>query len=427
MVSAYANAAGRPSPIEEGTAAWYRTLADFLVDKIRSFRLSMSQVRNRSRGSFWCTALPMLVAAVANQADAQCSTFGGNAQHTAIFAAPAKRLNRVRWSTAVTTGQIVHYAAPLITASNTALVPITLIGGFNIKAFDAVTGRLKYTLATDYVPYGSGDSLAAYEPVIALGPAGPRLYYPGAGGTVYYVDGIDSDSPSPPVQECFYTDLATYKTNASVFNSSVWIVSPLTADTNGDLFFSFRVGNVPAPLTTNQGGIARIDALGISTFVLATNAAVDARSIQPANDSAPTLSSSFDTLYVGLTGIPYLVGLDATTLATKYRRLLLNPSGGGQCVVLDQSSSSPMVGPDGDIYFGVLGAPYDVRGWLLHFSADLQVEKLPGAFDWDQTPGVAPSGMVPSYSGNDPLSQISSVHADSMGGSALLRGLDEHG
>ena len=45
---------------------------------------------------------------------------------------------------------------------------------------------------------------------------------------------------------------------------------------------------------------------------------------------------------------------------------------------------------------------YHDRGWLLHFSADLQQQKTPGAFGWDDTASIVPASMVPSYVGSSP-------------------------
>src|SRR5437870_5743727 len=68
--------------------------------------------------------------------------------------------------------------------------------------------------------------------------------------------------------------------------------------------------------------------------------------------------------------------------------------------VLDDSSASPMVGPDGDVYYGVMGNPFNgSRGWMLHFSGNLTQTETPGAFGWDSTASIVPVSMVPSYTG----------------------------
>jgi hypothetical protein len=59
-----------------------------------------------------------------------------------------------------------------------------------------------------------------------------------------------------------------------------------------------------------------------------------------------------------------------------------------------------MVGPDGDVYFGVLANPGNgSRGWMLHYSGDLSQQKTPGAFGWDNTASVVDRSLVPQYQG----------------------------
>src|SRR5882724_374450 len=78
----------------------------------------------------------------------QSHSFAADAQHTALFAAPAQHLNAVRWTTPIDTHYTgyAHYGAPLITPSNTVIVPVKTATGFRVSAFESATGRLRYTL-----------------------------------------------------------------------------------------------------------------------------------------------------------------------------------------------------------------------------------------------------------------------------------------
>ena len=348
-----------------------------------------------------------MFAASSGMAGAQPATFAGDAQHTAQYSAAAQRLDRVLWTTAIdlkNTGGSAHYGAPLIAPANTVLVPVKTTNGFEVSAFEGVSGRLKYTLTTDYI-LPPANWVPVYQPVMATPPSGARLYYAGAGGTVYYIDNPDSDAPSAPVQQCFYTAMTNYTTNAAGFNGAVFINTPLTADTNGVIFFGFRVPtNAPAPLSNSQSGYARIEPTGNASYVLAGAAAGDSEISRDSHNCAPALSNDGSTLYVAVKGptayYGYLLGLDSSTLATKYRVLLRDPRNGNYAGVLDDSTASPTVGPDGDVFFGVLGSPNSGgRGFLLHFSADLRTQKPPSGFGWDYTAAVVPATMVPSYSG----------------------------
>lgn len=340
------------------------------------------------------------------------STFAGNAQHTANYSTKAQYLNALHWTTSIdlnNTGGYAHYGAPVMTAANTVFVPVKTgaTDGFQINAFSGTAGGALYSLSTDYLlpPH---NWIPTYQPVLAPNPAGTRLYYPGAGGSVYYINNVDSVNHGAPVQQVFYTTLANYQANSAGFNSTVFINTPITADSSGNIFFGFRVsGNAPAPLSTSQSGFVRIDANGNATYVLAGTAAGDNNIGFDSHNSAPALSNDQSTLYVSVKaqnneGYAYLLGLNSTTLATQYKVFLRDPrsNGANSAVVLDDSTASPMVGPDDDVYMGVYGNPSNAsRGFLLHFSADLTVTKPAGGFGWDYTPGVVPVSMVPSYTG----------------------------
>jgi hypothetical protein len=336
-------------------------------------------------------------------------TFAGNAQHTSAYTPTAQDLGRVKWTTSLnsnTGGPAARYASPVITAANTVVVPSQIAGGaFQLNAFNGVTGASMYALSTDYVAPTS-TTTPVYQPVLVNTASGTRLYYAGAGGTIVYIANPDSATPGTPVRQVFYTALSDYQARAASFNSTVFINTPLTADANGDVFFGFRLqGTAPSPLGT-QDGFARIDTNGNGTFVLAGTAAADAAVSHDAQNSAPGLSNDGTTVYVAAKSASndnyaYLLGLDSTTLSTKYRVFLTDPRNGNAAGVVDNSTASPTVGPDNDVYFGTMSNPDNgSRGFLLHFSSDLTATKTPGAFGWDNTPAIVSASMVSSYTGS---------------------------
>jgi hypothetical protein len=98
----------------------------------------------------------------------------------------------------------------------------------------------------------------------------------------------------------------------------------------------------------------------------------------------------------------YLLALDSHTLTLRRKASLIDPRSAVVARVSDDATSSPLVGPDGDVFIGVLESPagtHNSRGWLLHFDSTLATAKTPGSFGWDNTPSVVPASMVPSYAG----------------------------
>ena len=129
-------------------------------------------------------------------------------------------------------------------------------------------------------------------------------------------------------------------------------------------------------------------------------------------NSVPALSNDGSIVYVAMNStssnsVPrgthsYLVALNSTTLDTINKVRLEDPATNTDAIVPDISTASPTVGPDGDVYYGVLEANSEnhERGFLLHFSGDLKTEKTPGSFGWDNTASIVPASMVPSYHGS---------------------------
>ena len=339
------------------------------------------------------------------------SGFAGEMQHSAISLSQSQSLNRIHWSTPVDFepqfgqyGLDTHYGSPLVTAQNTAIVPVKtgVTGGFRVDARSAADGTVQWSFVTDYI-LPSQLYIGEFAP--ALTPAS-RLYIPGAGGTVYFRDAPDS-AAGPMGQIAFY-GLANYQANPQPYDTSIMISTPITSDSNGDIYFGFQVaGATPLQL---QSGIARIGADGQGTWISAAAAAGDASITEVTENCAPALNEDKGLLYIAVSAnemYGYLLALDSTTLQPVAAVRLKDPLVGLDSLLADGGTASPTIGVDGDVYFGVIGSAQDYetdvgRGWLLHFDSLLSQSKTPGAFGWDDTASVLPAFMVPSYTGSSP-------------------------
>jgi len=350
---------------------------------------------------------------------AEWNGFAQNPQHTAQSPVASQALNRVIWSTPVdldpqlsSNELVIHYGTPLVTAANTVIVPVKTgaTGGFRVDARAGTNGNLVWTLPTDYVLPPHMNLIPIFGPVLT---SQPRLYFPGIGGTVYFRDNPDaacSGRGNCQGQLAFFGK-KNYRKHRQAYNASVLINTPLSADSAGDIYFGFLViNNSGRPLRDTHhkqlsSGIARIDASGKATWTPVTTAAADQSMTSVVLNCAPAFSADLKTLYVAASDghAGYLLALDSTTLAPIARVRLKDPDSGGDATLLSDSSASPTVGPDGDVYYGVLENPCCTenhgRGWLLHFDSHLLVSKIPGAFGWDSTASIVPSSVIPSYSG----------------------------
>ena len=340
------------------------------------------------------------------------SDYAHDGQHSALSPVASQPLHRILWQMPVDLNPqyngdelLIHYGSPLVTRSNTVIVPVKTgaSGGFRIEARNGTNGATNWMVSTDYIlpthswtPSFSG----------TLTPKN-RLYFPGGGGTVYYCDSPDSTNTPTVGQTAFY-GLANYNANTNAYLANVYISTPITSDRYGNIFFGFQVtGSTPLNL---QSGIARIDYNGTGTWIYASATVTDAAVSRVAMNCAPALSNDHKKLYVavnnGYSGYGYLVALDSRSLATEAQvRLKDVQYPGNDANVDDDSTASPTVGPDGDVYFGVLETPWysnHDRGWLLHFDGALSQLKTPGAFGWDDTASIVPPSMVSSYHGSSP-------------------------
>ena len=322
----------------------------------------------------------------------------GNAQHTATSGVAGQPVNRVRWSTPVDLvpqydgGELlIHYASPMITAANVVLLPVKTksYGAWEIQALKGSTGAPIWSLPSDYILPQNVDWVPAFPAQLTRQN---RLYFAAAGGTVLYRDAPNAKNGASS-RLAFY-GLPIFTANVAAMTQAVQIDTPITSDNAGNIYFGFVVsGSNPAGVTS---GLARIDAKGVGSWVSAQTASGDSTMNEVAQGCAPALSNDGKLVYIAVSNgsAGYLVALNARTLAPVSHAALVDPASGQPAWIADLSSASPTVGPDGDVYYGVLENPYpnhDGRGWLLHYNAALTKLKTPGSFGWDDTASIVPA------------------------------------
>lgn len=337
---------------------------------------------------------------------------GGNSAHTGTSNIPGRQLDSIVWSTPVDlvprysgNDLLTHYGEPCITSTNVVITAVkqNLLDDFNIRAFNGATGAAVWTEVTDYsVPSNSWIPSNSPTLVYTRGTQiDPWVAYPMGGGRVAFRSALVASSA--PVVHAFYGD-TLFNNNQSTFKNNVKICTPLTSGPDGSIYFGFVVlGSNPANLSS---GLAKIDANGNGTWVSAATLSNDSGVNQIKQNCAPAIdargTSLYITTYAGGFARGTLVKVNPSNLQPVARVKLIDPRNGNDAAVDSQGTASPMIGPDGDVYQGVLENPFGsnhARGILLHYSGDLSLTKIPGAFGWDDTPTMVPSKLIPGYNG----------------------------
>ncbi len=349
----------------------------------------------------WMGVCATMLAPIATAQTGAWLTHSHDEQHTALSTVESQPLDAIHWHVPVDlappAGEIfIHYGSPLVTQTNTVIVPVkTGTNSFRVEARNGATGKRLWVQSTGYQAPG-----ASFVP--GLGPtiSGNQLFVPDIAGRVLVRQ--NPDEAKGAVTRLYFYGAKNYQKDPAVYAQNVQIDTPLTTDAQGNIYFGFLVlGSTPINL---QSGIARITPNGTGTWVAAATVSGDSAITQVAISCAPALSADDSVLYVAVDNgtYGYLLAVNSTTLALINRVRLTDPSSGLDAALYDGSSAAPTVGPDGDVYFGVLENPFPAhndRGWLLHFNSNLSKTKIPGSFGWDDTPSIVPASLVASYHG----------------------------
>ena len=289
---------------------------------------------------------------------------------------------------------LTHYGSPVVTTNNTVVIPVKTAPPAAIASRrDGRTGG---------APVVDGHRLrhAAAQLAAALqraAHAAGRLYAPGAGGKLLVED--DADAASSTLATHVFYGAAAYNANPARFDGSVFINTPVTADAQGNVFFGFLVtGANPAGLVS---GIARV---APTARHLGRRRGCRRRPFDPeARDElrAGALERRRHGLHRGQqrAGAGVAEGLPARARQHDARRarraLLIDPNTGTPARVSDDGTASPVVGPDGRVFYGVLErrSPRTTRaaGCCSSMRCSRRAS-TPGSFGWDdrrrRDPGV---------------------------------------
>ncbi|MFO0892034.1 MAG: hypothetical protein U0790_23220 [Isosphaeraceae bacterium] len=360
-------------------------------------------------------AVAALLASGASDAFGQAwMTYSHNAQHSNQSAYASQVPQQVRWSTPVDlnpqyTGGgslLTHYGTPLITSQNVVIVPVKVnaLGDFRVEARRGTDGSLLWRVSSDYV-LPAFNWIPPFNPTLV--PNDTKLVIPAAGGTVLVRTNPNGVRGS--LGRLAFFGIDNYNRNPAAFNTALRISTPITSDASGNLFFGYLSSGAALPGYPNgiPSGLARIGADGAGRFVAASSLSGDAGFPRIAGNCTPAVTADGSTVYVGVnsaySGGGFLCRANASDLSPLGRVRLIDPSTGNGARVTSDGTSSPTIGPDGDVYYGVLESNFPqhhARGWMLHFNATLTQSKTPGSFGWDDTPSIVPASAVPSYQGS---------------------------
>ena len=308
----------------------------------------------------------------------QCSAY-------ALTAGPSQVPSTIRWSIPVDQDPqysgselLIHYGSPVITQWNNILVPVKLAaqGGFQVSALRASTGKMIWSFKTDYVlpPHNWTPPMG-----ITLIPGGTEVAIPGAGGTVWVRN--QPDGQQGFVKRLAFYGSTNYNQDPQSFNSAIQICTPITSDEDGDLYFGYLSSGAPLYGYPNgiPSGVARVTLADKGSFVAASALAGDANIQKVVYNCAPALSADGTKLYIAVNQSSYSAGYlcmaETDTLKPLASILLRDPRNPQQWMASlpDDGTAAPTVGPDGDVYYGVLEANFPSN----HAGVDASFQRPP--------------------------------------------------
>ena len=282
---------------------------------------------------FGCLVVVGLGILIPSTASAQFwSSYGRNSQHSASTTTATQVPRVIRWSTSVDLAPVynpnngalyTHYGSPVITAKNTVIVPVKTgpDGGFIVNAFNGRTGQLLWTMNTDYQIPPESNWVPPLGITLLEGDTGVAV--PAAGGTI-----LVRTSPNSTQGNIIRLGQA---------NGSLYISTPITADSGKNFYFGYFGSGVP-------GGLGRISKNGTSSFVTASMLCNDPNIVKVVHNCAPALSPNEKRVYVAVNqsdfSYGYLCMASTATLNPLSSVVLTDPRNANEKAALSDSGTS---------------------------------------------------------------------------------------
>jgi hypothetical protein len=263
---------------------------------------------------------------------------------------------------------------------------------WNERAFTWKNGVLikAWNFRTDWKPepntdFGgqNGDGLFGWEPVFHAALHSGNVFVPGLGGTIYKLN------------ETTGMMLAHYNPFPSL-DPNRFVSGPLTIDAVGNVYYNVLELDAKNPWSVDvrNSWLVKIKPDGVIQKVsyskLTTQGTSDG-SQRPGVNISPAVSADGKTIYTA--SVAHFNPSDANFIAVnsnltpKWHTSLINLANGQITgTIIDLSSATPVVLPDGNLLFGVL-APGTNRGYMLKFNSSGQY-LTSFDFGWDDTPAI---------------------------------------
>src|SRR5713226_1588589 len=302
----------------------------------------------KSRSLLLSVALTAALVGWASDAHAQWPQWGQNAAHTSFLpTVQVQSPDQIGWQYQFDlnppTGEIlIHYAAPIVLDDGNLIITKRHEIGIRNATYDVAkldsSGNVVWgPFASDY-RYPSHSWEPVFQPIAANG----SVYYPGVGG-VLHTRSLSDGTPGPDIK----SDAIPPDADPTVVAATVFVGGVPTVDGDGTIYYTIRTQGTPPPGVRHQ--VVKRTTDGTVTHSDFADLTGDLNSITPLNAGAAIASDGSIWVVTRGSGFNRLLGLNPDLSLKCTGNLDQIPS--KRALIIDDSSSVPVVGPDGRVFY----------------------------------------------------------------------------